>query len=171
MADSFFERQIASYASCHRDPRNRMTHFFGIPIIVFSLLLPLALWRFELAGYAVSGALLVAALAWAGWIALDLTIGLAMGAMLIPMWLAAEWIARSTGATATWIAFAALFVGGWVLQLWGHVFEGRRPALVDNLFQAFIGPMFIVAEWLMMAGFKRELQAKLDAVAPAATTR
>ena len=39
-----------------------------------------------------------------------------------------------------------LFVGGWVLQFLGHHYEGKRPALLDNIFQGFIGPMFLVAE-------------------------
>jgi uncharacterized membrane protein YGL010W len=44
-----------------------------------------------------------------------------------------------------------------VFQFLGHAFEGRRPALMDNLFQAFIGPMFIMAEFLMMLGLRRDL--------------
>ena len=39
-----------------------------------------------------------------------------------------------------------LFVGGWILQLVGHVFEGRKPALADNLFQIFVAPIFLCAE-------------------------
>ena len=39
MANDLFNRQLASYASVHRDPRNKATHFIGIPVIVFSLLL------------------------------------------------------------------------------------------------------------------------------------
>jgi uncharacterized membrane protein YGL010W len=42
------------------------------------------------------------------------------------------------------------------------VWEGRRPALVDNLFQAFIGPMFIMAEVVMALGMKQELKALVE---------
>jgi hypothetical protein len=28
--------------------------------------------------------------------------------------------------------FAILFVGGWILQLVGHVFEGRKPRVADK---------------------------------------
>ncbi len=55
--DSFFARQLATYASYHRDERNRATHFIGIPAIVFSILLPLALVRWP----AISAAMPVAA--------------------------------------------------------------------------------------------------------------
>jgi len=156
--DSFFARQLATYASYHRDARNRATHFIGIPAIVFAILLLLALVRVG----GMSAAILAALLALIGWIALDRVIGLAMAAMLLPMLLVAEWIARSFGSTTVWIIFAVFFVGGWAFQLVGHAWEGRRPALVDNLFQAFIGPMFLMAEVLMALGLKRDLKAALE---------
>ncbi|MBV9833064.1 MAG: DUF962 domain-containing protein [Alphaproteobacteria bacterium] len=158
MTARFFERQLAIYAAYHRDQRNKATHFIGIPAIVLSLLIVLALWRFSLGGVVVSGALLVGALALLGWIALDVGVGLAMALIIVPMWLIAEWLAAHTGATTVWIAFAVLFVGGWVFQFVGHAYEGRRPALVDNLFQAFIGPMFLVAETFIALGLRADLR-------------
>jgi len=156
--DSFFARQLATYASYHRDERNRATHFIGIPAIVFSILLPLALVR--VAG--ISAAVPVALLALIGWIALDRVIGLAMIAAILPMLIVAEWIARSYGSATVWIVFAVFFIGGWAFQLVGHAWEGRRPALADNLFQAFIGPMFLMAEVLIALGLKRDLKAAID---------
>jgi uncharacterized membrane protein YGL010W len=162
MGASLFTRQLAMYASYHRDARNRATHFIGIPAIVFSLLVPLALWRFRLFGLDASAAWVVAVLALAGWIALDAIIGIAMVVVIVPMLLIAEWIARSFGATTAWIVFAAFFIGGWMFQFIGHAWEGRRPALADNLFQGFIGPMFIMAEVLMALGLKQDLKAVVD---------
>ena len=156
--ESFFARQLAIYASYHRDERNRATHFIGIPAIVFSILVPLALVRVD----GISLAVPVALLALIGWIALDRVIGLAMIAVILPMLIVAEWIARSYGSATAWIVFAVFFVGGWLFQLAGHAWEGRRPALADNLFQAFIGPMFIMAEVLMALGLKQDLKAAID---------
>jgi uncharacterized membrane protein YGL010W len=155
--DSLFARQFATYASYHRDARNRATHFIGIPAIVFSILVPLALVRVD----GVSAAMLVALLAVMGWVALDRIIGLAMLVMMVPMLLIAERVA-GLGSTTAWTVFAIFFVGGWAFQLVGHVWEGRRPALIDNLLQAFIGPMFIMAEVLMAIGLKRDLKAVID---------
>jgi uncharacterized membrane protein YGL010W len=163
MGASFLTDQLAVYASYHRDPRNRATHFIGIPAIMFSLLVPLALARFSLGGFDASAAWIVTALALAGWIALDRTIGLAMAVVVVPMLVIAEWIARNFGATTAWITCAVFFVGGLVCQFVGHAWEGRRPAFADDLFQAFIGPMFIMAEALMALGFKRELKAAVEA--------
>lgn len=162
--DSFFARQLAIYASYHRDHRNRATHFIGIPAIVFSILVPLALVKID----GISLALMVAIFAVLGWVALDRVIGLAMLIMMVPMLLIAEWVAGFGGTTA-WIVFAIFFAGGWAFQLVGHVWEGRRPALADNLFQAFIGPMFIMAEVLMALGLKQELKAVIDGAPHAAT--
>ena len=53
--------------------------------------------------------------------------------------------------------FVILFVGGWALQLWGHVYEGRKPALVDNLFQVFVAPIFLAAEGFFALGYKPRL--------------
>jgi uncharacterized membrane protein YGL010W len=157
MTNDLFKRQLASYAAVHRDRRNKATHFIGIPVIVFSLLLVLTLWRLQLGGGDVSGALVVAALAVLGWMALDLGIGLVMAALMLVAWYAAENLAAVLGTGGTWGAFLVLFVGGWVLQFVGHHYEGKRPALLDNIFQAFIGPMFLVAETMVALGQRRDL--------------
>ena len=155
MASGFFDRQLATYASYHRDARNRATHFVGIPLIVFSLFVPLAWIRFEIGGVEAGAGLAVGLATLALWIALDRTIGLAMIVVLAPMWYAGERIALGADAAVGWIVFAVCFVGGWVFQLVGHVYEGRRPALADNLFQALIGPMFLMAEILVWLGLRR----------------
>jgi uncharacterized membrane protein YGL010W len=158
MANDLFRRQLGAYAAVHRDWRNKATHFVGIPIIVFSLLLVLSLWRFELAGREWTMSLAVAFVAVLGWLALDLGIGLVMALLMAVAWFAAEALAGSLGsASAVWMAFIALFVGGWALQFVGHHYEGKRPALLDNIFQGFIGPMFLVAESLVVMGQRSDL--------------
>ena len=130
----------------------------GIPVIVFSLLLVLSLWRFVLGGREWTMSLAVAIVAVLGWMALDLGIGLVMALLMAVAWFAAEALAGALGsASAVWMAFIALFVGGWVLQFVGHHYEGKRPALLDNIFQGFIGPMFLVAESLVVMGQRSDL--------------
>jgi uncharacterized membrane protein YGL010W len=157
MANRFFRRQLASYASVHRDARNKATHFVGIPVIVFSLLLAACQWQVELGGHIVSAAAALAVLGVFGWLLLDIGIGLIMAGIMLPTWYAAEAMATALGPASTWLAFAVLFIGGWALQFLGHHFEGKRPALMDNLFQAFIGPMFLVAEVIVEAGWRPDL--------------
>jgi uncharacterized membrane protein YGL010W len=158
MANHLFSRQLSSYASVHRDLRNKATHFVGIPVIVFSLLLILSLWRLEIGGREWTMSLIVAILAALGWMALDFGVGVVMAIILVPTWYAAEAFNGALGgASSTWVAFGVLFVGGWVLQFLGHHYEGKRPALLDNIFQGFIGPMFLVAETMVALGYRADL--------------
>ena len=84
---------------------------------------------------------------------LDVPLSLAMAAITLSLvWLGHQ--IASLGAAAGWSWFAILFVGGWVLQLAGHAFEGRRPALADNLFQIFVAPIFLCAEIFFALGYK-----------------
>ncbi|HEY6717027.1 MAG TPA: Mpo1-like protein, partial [Reyranella sp.] len=93
-----------------------------------------------------------------GWMALDLGIGLVMALLMAVAWFAAEALAGALGsASAVWMAFIALFVGGWALQFVGHHYEGKRPALLDNIFQAFNGPMFLTAEAMVVIGQRTDL--------------
>eukprot|EP00331_Platyophrya_macrostoma_P004207 CAMPEP_0176419924 /NCGR_PEP_ID=MMETSP0127-20121128/8323_1 /TAXON_ID=938130 /ORGANISM="Platyophrya macrostoma, Strain WH" /LENGTH=130 /DNA_ID=CAMNT_0017800467 /DNA_START=224 /DNA_END=616 /DNA_ORIENTATION=+ len=53
----------------------------------------------------------------------------------------------------------ALHIVGWLAQFVGHgVFEGRAPALLDNLLQVFVAPDFVVIEVMFMLGYKPEVQ-------------
>ena len=149
---------MAVYSAYHQDARNRTTHFIGVPLIVLSLFIPLAWLRVDLSGVGVSAAMIVAAIVLAYYLALDVALGLAMVAIFGVLLWAGERIATFGSATG-WTWFAVLFVGGWVLQLVGHVFEGRRPALADNLFQIFIAPIFLCAEVFFALGYKPRLHA------------
>ncbi len=157
MANHFFRRQLGLYAAVHRDARNKATHFIGIPVIVFSVLLAATQCQFDIAGHHMSAAAILAIVAVLGWMALDFGVGIAMAAILLVMWYAAEALAGALGPSSVWTGFAALFIFGWALQFLGHHFEGKRPALLDNLFQAFIGPMFLVAEIMVVNGYRRDL--------------
>jgi uncharacterized membrane protein YGL010W len=64
----------------------------------------------------------------------------------------------ATGA----IWFLAFFGGGWVIQLIGHAYEGRKPALVDNFFQIFVAPIFLAAEVYFALGYKPALHAAVQ---------
>lgn len=52
----------------------------------------------------------------------------------------------------------------WLLQFVGHgAYEGRAPALLDNLFQAiFLAPLFVWLEVLFKLGYRRELQSRVE---------
>jgi uncharacterized membrane protein YGL010W len=155
------EDQMSFYAAYHQDARNKATHFVGVPVIVFSLMIPLGWLRAEVAGIPLSAALVVTALLLLYYLALDVPLGLAMAVIFGLMLWGAEPLSRAAfGTSLAW--FAALFAGGWALQLWGHVYEGRKPALVDNLFQIFVAPIFLAAEAFFALGYKPALRDEVQ---------
>ena len=155
------EDQMATYAAYHQDARNKATHFIGVPIIVLSLFIPLAWLRVEFGGVAVSVAMLFAAVLLLYYLILDVPMGIAMAVIFALLLWAGDRIA-ALGAAQGWAWFAALFIGGWILQLVGHVYEGRRPALADNLFQIFVAPIFLCAEIFFALGYKPDLQSSVQ---------
>lgn len=155
------EEQMSTYAAYHQDARNKATHFAGVPMIVFALMIALGWLRAEFGGFALSAALVVSAVLVIYYLLLDAPLGIAMGAVFAALLWAAEPLARAPFATSlAW--FLVFFVGGWALQLLGHVFEGRKPALVDNLFQIFVAPIFLAAEVFFALGYKPRLQAAVQ---------
>lgn len=155
------EDQMAVYAAYHQDARNKATHFVGVPLIMLSLFIPLAWLRVDVGGVALSAAMLFAAAVLLYYFLLDVPLGLAMLAFTAALvWLGD--VIASQGTAEAWAWFGALFVGGWILQLVGHGFEGRRPALADNLFQIFVAPIFLAAEAFFALGYKPELQRRVN---------
>jgi uncharacterized membrane protein YGL010W len=150
------EDQMSFYAAYHQDARNKATHFVGVPLIAFSLMIPLGWLRADVGGFALSAALVVTTILLLYYLVLDIPLGLAMAAVFGLMLWAAEPLSQASLAVSLgW--FLVLFIGGWALQLWGHVYEGRKPALVDNLFQVFVAPIFLAAEVFFALGYKPRL--------------
>ena len=150
------EDQMSFYAAYHQDARNKATHFVGVPMIVFSLMIPLGWLRVDAGGFPLSAALLVTSVLLLYYLVLDIPLGIAMAAVFGLMLWGAEPLSQSPWLVSlAW--FLVLFVAGWALQLWGHVYEGRKPALVDNLFQIFVAPIFLAAEVFFALGYKPRL--------------
>jgi len=152
------EDQVAFYAAYHQDGRNKATHFIGVPAIMLSLFIPLAWLRVDIGGVTLTAAMALAAAVLVYYFLLDVPLALAMLGVTVILVYLGETIA-DLGTTTGWIWFGVLFVGGWILQLVGHVFEGRKPALVDNLVGIFIAPLFLCAEVFFALGYKPRLHA------------
>ena len=156
------EEQMSLYAAYHQDARNKATHFFGVPMIIVSLFIPLSWIRFEIGPLSLTAAIVFAAVVMLYYVFLDAVLAVATTVFTALFLLGAEWIARQ-GTVVGWSAFAVLFVGGWIVQLVGHAFEGRKPALADNLFQIFIAPIFLCAELFFALGYRPRLHAAVQA--------
>ncbi|GGH55853.1 hypothetical protein GCM10010975_13880 [Comamonas phosphati] len=86
--------QLAQYASYHRDPRNILTHYVGVPMIMFAVVVLLSraqvvqvayLADLTMAGIPVSLALLAALAATVYYCLLDWRYAMAMGLVQLAM--------------------------------------------------------------------------------------
>lgn len=152
---------MAFYGSYHRDLRNRLTHFVGVPSIIFAVLIPMLLGRLHLGEVEATPAIVWAAIMSVYYVKLDLAIGLAMAVLFVPLLWAATAVA-ALGTAPAWEIAGAVFVGGWIVQLIGHKFEGNKPALTANLFQTLVSPIFLTAEIFFAVGLKRGLQEEVE---------
>ena len=157
---------IVQYAAYHRDRRNILTHFIGIPMIFTAIAMWLAFPLGQSWGaYGITAAWLVWAVTGFWYLTRgDALLGVATGVVNGVLVALAHSLAGQAPAwgLAPWQLGALLFVVGWVFQFVGHCWEGRKPAFVDDLVGLLVGPMFVVAEWLMALGGLKDLRQKVE---------
>ena len=166
------EENITQYAAYHRDRRNIATHLFGVPLIVFSVVLALSVVTIQVNSVSVTLAVVAVVAATLYYLKLDLAFGVTMAIAFFAMCaVSSEMLARMSGGAA--LAWAAgIFTFGWLLQFWGHKFEGMKPAFFDDARQLLIGPLFIVAEVFFFLGAKTALRRYVeDRVGPTVARR
>jgi uncharacterized membrane protein YGL010W len=154
------EEHLTQYAKYHRDPRNIMTHLVGVPMIVLSIILLLSKTLFT-AGIPFSISLILIVVSSLYYLKLHLLLGVSMVAYMV----LAYWVSSLIRVQFenVWVFIAiGLFVVGWIIQFWGHMFEGKKPAFVDDLMGLLIGPVFVLAECFFMVGGLKSLQKEIE---------
>lgn len=155
------EQQITQYAAYHRDRRNIATHFIGVPMIVYSVVLAMVPWTI----FGVNVALIAIMLAAVYYLLLDVALGTAMLIFLFFFcYLSAVYFNARLGNTGAIMGLAVLlFVVGWIIQFIGHKYEGMKPAFTDDIIGLVIGPLFIMTELFFALGLKRGLKQYVEA--------
>jgi uncharacterized membrane protein YGL010W len=153
---------MVKYAAYHRDRRNIVTHFVGIPMIVFAVGVLLARPTFTVAGMGLSPAVLAWVLATLWYLSKgNLALALAVSAVNGVLIAAALPLAHSP--TFTWLTWGVgAFVLGWFIQFVGHYYEGKKPAFVDDIRGLMVGPMFVTAEAMFALGWGKPLLALIE---------
>ncbi len=148
---------LAQYAAYHRDQRNILSHFIGIPLIVVAVAVLLSRPGVEVLGLWLAPATLVSLAAALFYLRLDLRFGLLMTLLLgLSLWAAASLAVQST---MVWLGSGiGLFVIGWAIQFIGHYWEGRKPAFVDDVMGLVIGPLFVAAEAAFLLGLRKDVE-------------
>jgi len=178
MSDLFdVKKQLAFYASYHRNPINVGIHIFCVPLILWTSLVmttPIHLPPFiphlyvsltKHLAFETSFPSAVAVLFQLYYLVLE-PVGalLYLPQMTLMLLSATAFMHNNPNAMQTALG---LFVFGWVAQFIGHGFaEGRAPALLDNLAGALVlAPFFVHLELLFPLGFKPELRKEIHNLA------
>jgi len=165
------EKQLRFYGAYHHDPVNIGIHLVGVPIILWTTFLMftnsgtlIPLPQSMIVPHLDLNAGTLFCLSYCGlYILLEPIAGTALAVLLLASTAYGHYLVEIYGMTANYLA-AAGFVGSWIAQIASHkVFEGRAPALLDNIFQAFfLAPLFVWLEILFAVGYRPELKNRVD---------
>ncbi|KAJ5630418.1 uncharacterized protein N7484_010518 [Penicillium longicatenatum] len=165
------EKQLLFYGAYHSNPVNVAIHITCVPILLFTGIalgcnspslfnvpdllsveyLPPNLGTIAAFIYAIFYVLLEPV---AGGLIAPLVIGSAA---------CGNYLLGSYGMVVNYYA-VGIHIVSWLAQFVGHgKFEGRAPALLDNLVQALLlAPLFVWMEILFFFGYRRELKQRMD---------
>ncbi|EXE92638.1 Uncharacterized membrane protein YGL010W [Acinetobacter pittii] len=157
---SNLEQQLSKYAAYHLNHKNILTHFIGIPLIVFSILCLTAKAGVDIGSFKLTLAIVLIVASTIYYFILDKVFGLLMLVILVAVYPLASQIAQLS--LGQWLATSiGFFVVGWVFQFVGHYFEKKKPAFVDDVIGLAIGPLFVLAEFIFMLGFRKSLHERI----------
>ncbi len=127
---SDLSRLFEDYGSYHRHPTNKLCHYVGIPMIVFTLVG--LLWKLS---PALAAVVALAAVLYDLRLSVRLTVPFAVFVVLSAA------LAPGLSAAVLWTGFLL----GWALQFVGHfLYEKKAPAFFENLRQLLVGPLWII---------------------------
>ena len=145
--------QLMTYQQQHTNKLNRLTHYVGIPLIIFSLLMLLNWISIDIATkWQISFAWIFLIATAVYYFLLNIRLAIVATVLLIVMLFIAAWFAKPTPTIFSGSLFLILFIGGWVLQFVGHFFEKQKPAFFFSAKQLLIGPLFVLLEALTALG-------------------
>ncbi|EMP57467.1 PRS2 protein [Marinobacter santoriniensis NKSG1] len=151
------EQFLNDYGESHQNPFNQWVHIVCVPAILISTLgllwlVPLGRWL-GLEGSAaewVNGATLLAALSAIVYVRLSIGV-----LVLMTGWFAlSAWVIQAVlaaGWSLLWTSLA-VFVVAWIIQVYGHKVEGKKPSFVEDLVFLLIGPIFVSVEFAAKLG-------------------
>lgn len=139
---------LDAYVEHHRHPLNALIHCVCVPLITFTSLallwlVPVGRWLgldAALAPY-VNLATLLALPIFVFYIRLSVP-----GALLMALWFFAS-VAGIVAIQAAGLPLLAISAGlwllAWVVQIYGHQIEGKKPSFFDDLVFLLIGPLYV----------------------------
>jgi uncharacterized membrane protein YGL010W len=164
------EKQLTFYGAYHHNPVNIGIHITCVPIILLTSLLlasnspnlPLPEWL-TVPNLPVNLGTVSAFLYSGLYVLMEPVAGSLVFPLIMGGTAYSNHLIGKYGSTANKWAIGINIVA-WIAQFVGHgKFEGRAPALLDNLVQAlFLAPFFVWMEILFFFGYRPELKSRVE---------
>jgi len=164
------EKQLLFYGAYHHNPVNIGIHIIFVPVIMVTYMslatnspdIPLPSWL-AIPYFPLNVGTVAALLYSTLYILMEPVAGTLLSLFIIPSVACSNYLTSTYGAPVNYWS-TGLNVVAWIAQFLGHgKFEGRAPALLDNLVQAlFLAPLFVWLEVLFYFGYRPELKRRLD---------
>jgi len=165
------EKQLCFYGAYHHNPVNIAIHMTCVPLILFTsfllctnspVLIPLPSYL-TVPNLPLNAGTIGTILYIAFYILLEPVAGSLVAPILLGTTAYSNHLTTVAPYTTNYIALG-VFLFCWIAQFLGHgLFEGRAPALFDNLLQALVlAPFFVWMELLFMLGYRPELKGRVD---------
>ncbi len=124
------DEYLGEYAQSHQNKVNKMIHYICVPLITWSTLG--LLWT--MTPYAYIGLITFAILYY-----LILSFKLAIGMLFF---ISPSLLIITHPYTFT--VSLGIFIFSWIVQIWGHKIEGKKPSFLKDLQFLLIGPLWIL---------------------------
>jgi uncharacterized membrane protein YGL010W len=147
---------MGCYERYHTKQATKLTHFVGVPAIYFAIFIVLCWIPVPVLGISFTWLLVIALMGY--YLFLDIQLGLLSTVLFVATACIADIIAGSRFNLPAFYTALFFFIFGWVAQFIGHYIEGKRPAFLDNVFQVFVAPIFLVGEMVFMLGYRKGLE-------------
>ena len=164
--------QFVFYASYHNDFVNQIVHIIFVPLIVlgacvlfsftpsygtFHVSTPMFAGEYPInlaLVYSVTSAMYYTVLELPGFA------GFVAGTGMVGAYAGATSIMKAYSPYECWMFAWFAIIFGFTVQIFAHqVYEKRSPALLDNIFQAFVmAPLFVVMETLFFMGYRSKFR-------------
>lgn len=158
-----FNQYFQTYQLQHTTLINKIAHFIGVPLLIFSILIFLS-WIHISVPYTFDTTLawLLSFTALIYYVFFDMIFAGVLAIIFILLNVIALLITGNAPSWAGFTVFLVTFILGGILLLIGHLVEGKKPAFMNNHKQLLIAPLFLVAEAFFYFGYRTEIRDRLE---------
>lgn len=149
---------LNQYAESHQNPVNKKVHYLCVPLIYFSFMalfycIPFSFGIFAGLELNIATLVSVGALVYYLYLSPSLFIGMALFTFFC-LGVSAGIVSFSGGKISLLIIGLLIFVISWIVQIWGHKVEGKKPSFFKDIQFLLIGPAWILSFIYQKGGIK-----------------